>query len=125
MDLHAPVAALTCAASLNFSSMEVAAAAWMNFPNRVPVLAKPQDGISTFKASRTCPIFSTDLSFMAKPPFEEHDIHARVKMLLALCRHSIPHEYLRPAHHGVRRGANHSRATAVEHRELHGEIAEG
>ena len=43
----------TCPASLNFSSVVVAAESWMNFPKRVPVLANPQDGSSianVFKA---------------------------------------------------------------------------
>src|SRR5579872_1134374 len=46
-----PVSRCTWPASLNFSSVVVAAAGWMNFPNRVPVLAKPQDGSSMRKDS--------------------------------------------------------------------------
>src|SRR5580700_10156805 len=38
---HAPVNWLTMPASLNFSARLVAAAGWVNLPNRVPVLANP------------------------------------------------------------------------------------
>src|SRR5207302_8813188 len=48
----APVSAFTCEASLNFSSVVVAAPPCTNFPNRVPVLAKPHDGTSIRKLSR-------------------------------------------------------------------------
>src|SRR6185437_12188952 len=41
-----PVSRKTSPASANFSAVVVAAASWMNLPKRVPVLAKPQDGIS-------------------------------------------------------------------------------
>src|SRR6266852_9870507 len=48
---HTPVSKCTCPASLNFSSVVVAAAGWINFPKRVPVFAKPQDGSSMRKVS--------------------------------------------------------------------------
>src|SRR5690242_3209985 len=54
----APVSALTSAASANFSSMVVAAPPCTNLPNRVPVLAKPQEGTSIRKLSRAFPIRS-------------------------------------------------------------------
>src|ERR1035438_3739515 len=53
-----PVSTCTWPASLNFSSVEVAAAGWMNFPKRVPVLAKPQDGSSMRKDSSASKILS-------------------------------------------------------------------
>ena len=52
-----PVSRCTWPASLNFSSVVVAAAGWINFPNRVPVLAKPQDGSSMRKGSSASKIF--------------------------------------------------------------------
>src|SRR5258708_8112686 len=57
-----PVSRCTWPASLNFSSVVVAAAGWMNFPNRVPVLAKPQDGSSIRKVSSTLRILSVLLT---------------------------------------------------------------
>src|SRR3977135_2365232 len=53
-----PVSRWTWPASLNFSSVVVAAAGWMNFPKRVPVLAKPQDGSSMRKDSSALKIVS-------------------------------------------------------------------
>ena len=47
-----PVRRLTSAASANFSSIVEAAAGCVNFPNRVPVLAKPHEGISILNSSR-------------------------------------------------------------------------
>src|ERR1700733_12871214 len=46
-----PVSRCTSAASANFSSMVEAAASWINLPKRVPVLAKPHEGISIWKLS--------------------------------------------------------------------------
>ncbi len=46
-----PVSRFTSAASANFSSMVVAAAACTNLPKRVPVLANPHEGISIWKES--------------------------------------------------------------------------
>src|ERR1700685_388322 len=56
-----PVTACTWPASLNFSSVVTAAAAWMNLPNRVSVFAKPQEGISIRKPSRARWILSLSL----------------------------------------------------------------
>ena len=44
--------------------MVVAAAAWMNLPKRVPVLAKPQEGTSMRKSSRALSIRSMLWSFI-------------------------------------------------------------
>src|SRR5579862_8262188 len=55
---HTPVSRCTCPASLNFSSVVVAAAGWLNLPNLVPVFAKPQDGSSMRKDSSAQKIFS-------------------------------------------------------------------
>src|SRR5215469_11501067 len=49
---HTPVQRCTCAASLNFSAIVEAAAGCRNLPKRVPVLAKPHEGNSTWKRSR-------------------------------------------------------------------------
>src|SRR5450631_1472937 len=46
-----PVSRFTSAASANFSSMVVAAAACTNLPKRVPVFANPHEGISMWKLS--------------------------------------------------------------------------
>src|SRR5688500_230229 len=54
-----PVSACTWPASLNLSSMVVAAAAWRNFPKRVPVFAKPHEGSSIRKASSAFETIST------------------------------------------------------------------
>src|SRR5580692_5257659 len=53
-----PVIRCTAPASAIFSAVVVAAAGWMNFPNLVPVLAKPQDGNSMVKASSAAPAWS-------------------------------------------------------------------
>src|SRR5579863_4272374 len=53
-----PVSRCTCPASLNFSSVVVAAAGWLNLPNLVPVFANPQDGSSMRKDSSALKIFS-------------------------------------------------------------------
>src|ERR1700677_81447 len=55
---HTPVSRCTCPASLNFSSVVVAAAGWINFPKRVPVFAKPQEGTSMRKDSSASKILS-------------------------------------------------------------------
>src|ERR1700677_115339 len=57
----APVNEFPCAASLNFSSIVVAAPACTNFPNRVPVLEKPHEGTSIRNPSRALHIFSVSL----------------------------------------------------------------
>src|SRR6267142_110572 len=64
---QAPVKACTCPESLNLSSSETAAASWMNFPKRVPVLAKPQDGSSILKLSSARCIRTSGFSFMRVP----------------------------------------------------------
>src|SRR5579864_2419947 len=64
-----PVNRCTCPASLNFSSVVVAAAGWMNFPKRVPVLAKPQDGNSIRKVSSALKILSLLLTSITKSLF--------------------------------------------------------
>src|ERR1700689_4477100 len=46
--------------------MVVAAVAWMNLPNRVPVLANPQDGISMFSLSSAPPTTPSTRSFMER-----------------------------------------------------------
>src|ERR1700677_1809943 len=62
----APVNEFTCAASLNFSSIVVAAPACTNFPKRVPVLEKTHDGTSIRNPSRALQIFSaTPAPFIA------------------------------------------------------------
>src|SRR5207248_4365920 len=53
-----PVSRCTCPASLNFSSVVVAAAGCVNLPNRVPVFANPQDGSSIRNVSSALQIFS-------------------------------------------------------------------
>src|SRR5437588_11150386 len=60
-----PVNRCTWPASLNFSSVEVAAAACWNLPKRVPVLAKPQEGSSMQKPSRALKILSSSEAGMA------------------------------------------------------------
>src|SRR5947209_20536944 len=59
-----PVSECTRLASLNFSSIVVAAAGWMNLPKRVPVFAKPQDGISVRKRSSVRIRTSSKLAFI-------------------------------------------------------------
>src|SRR6267154_644097 len=49
--------------------MLVAAAGWMNFPKRVPVLANPQEGSSIASLSRAFQMISTALSFITRSPF--------------------------------------------------------
>src|SRR5580765_8397933 len=46
-----PVSRCTMAASLSFSSVDVAAAGCRNLPNRVPVLANPHEGSSIWNES--------------------------------------------------------------------------
>src|SRR3954470_8510465 len=53
-----PVRRCTCPASLNFSSVVVAAAGCINFPKRVPVLANPHDGSSMRNLSSAANILS-------------------------------------------------------------------
>ena len=57
-----PVRPCTWPASLNFSSMVAAAAGCRNFPNRVPVFAKPQDGTSIRKRSNASNTRSESIS---------------------------------------------------------------
>src|SRR3954447_24213518 len=64
---HEPVKACPCPASLNLSSMVTAAASWTNFPKRVPVLAKPQEGSSILKLSSARCIATSVLSVMPVP----------------------------------------------------------
>src|SRR5580700_11618406 len=59
-----PVNPCTCPASANFSSVVVAAASWMNFPNLVPVFANPQLGSSIAKLSRA---LKTSMACLAIP----------------------------------------------------------
>src|SRR5579871_150322 len=63
----APVRTFTCDASENFSSIVVAAPACTNFPNLVPVLAKPHDGSSIRKPSRALQIFSVSSPVLFVP----------------------------------------------------------
>jgi hypothetical protein len=65
--VQAPVTPWTCAASLNFSSRVVAAAGCTNLPKRVPVFAKPHEGISMASESRAAKIVSvfTQQSYLA------------------------------------------------------------
>src|SRR3954471_9722978 len=65
---HAPVSRCTSPASLNFSSMHVAAASWINLPKRVPVLAKPHEGISILSVSNALNTLSADLLFDIDTP---------------------------------------------------------
>src|SRR5438270_5981350 len=53
-----PVRRCTCPASLNFSSVVVAAAVCMNLPKRVPVFANPQEGSSMRNVSSAEKTFS-------------------------------------------------------------------
>ena len=69
-----PVKRCTCPASLNFSSVVVAAAACMNFPNRVPVLAKPQDGSSMRNVSSAAKTLSLVLACM-RTSFRDRRLH--------------------------------------------------
>src|SRR5256885_16925674 len=62
-----PVSKCTWPASLNFSSIVVAAAGWTNFPKRVPVFANPQEGISIRNASKARNTFSVSCDFITKP----------------------------------------------------------
>src|SRR5581483_48373 len=62
-----PVSRCTWPASLNFSSTFVAAAGWMNFPKRVPVLANPQEGSSIRNVSSAWKIESVWREFMSRP----------------------------------------------------------
>src|SRR3974390_127614 len=72
---HAPVNKWTCPASLNFSSVVVAAAAWTNLPKRVPVFAKPQEGSSMRNWFRARMISSDLLEFMAGPQGDTKRVH--------------------------------------------------
>src|ERR1700722_16304312 len=59
-----PVNRWTWPASLNFSSVVVAAAGWIYFPKRVPVFAKPHEGSSMRKASSASKSLPVLCSFM-------------------------------------------------------------
>src|SRR5258708_2649775 len=52
--------------------MVVAAAAWINFPKRVPVFAKPHDGSSILNLSSALHTFSIVTSFIIKAPLDPY-----------------------------------------------------
>src|SRR5258708_33436088 len=52
--------------------MVVAAPAWINFPNRGPVFAKPHDGSSILNLSSALQTFSTFMSFIINAPLDPH-----------------------------------------------------
>src|SRR4051812_39148010 len=64
-----PVARCTCPASLNFSSVVAAAAGCKNLPKRVPVLAKPQEGIAMRNSSSARNTVPESRALMPGRPF--------------------------------------------------------
>src|SRR5436190_6040005 len=100
---QAPVEECTCAASLNFSSIVVAAAAWMNLPKRVPVFAKPQDGSSILSLSSACHAFSIRRSFISLPCIISRNTlrHRRARTLLHFGVRRLRRQHLRVVTHAL------------------------
>src|SRR5258708_1738184 len=92
-----PVKLWMCPASLNFSSVEVAAADCKNLPKRVPVLAKPQEGSSMLKESSALWMASVCLVVVIAstrfPNAVPHDIIGRASACqrLSILGPGIPH----------------------------------
>src|SRR6266404_2684690 len=108
--------------------MVVAAAAWINFPKRVPVFAKPHDGSSILNLSSALQTVSTVLSLVINAPLVPHQTWKAIASaglaIIGLLRRA-GRKAFGPFRDGIGRSSLRGSRMSFQRRQLNRKIADG